>query len=301
MNKKIIKKILGIPVAGGLSLEGLIHYNRVRFGKHFYKSKISVNDIVNAMKELGLRKGAVIMIHCSWDEFYNYEGTPKDLINAILEVIGPEGTLCMPAMPIERKDKIFDVRRTRTKNGLMAEIFRTMPKVQRSINVRHSVCALGPLSDYLLSEHHLGETCWDEKSPYYKLTKVGGKVFTLGLGKYWEGTIIHCVEATLRREIIYYADMFNSQKTENKYIDYDGIQKVYYDYGMPTSGRHIRVISYLKNRHIIRKYLNGSYRSVSNLQVACFDANHVVSTLTGLARKGHDIYLLPLKFGYKFN
>lgn len=301
MLKSILRKLLGIPPGGGLSLESLIHYNRLRYGKRIYKTKYTAMDIVKAMQKLGLKNGSVVMIHCSWDEFYNCQSTPKEVIDAILSIIGPEGTLCMPSMPIERKGKVFDVRRTRTKNGMIAEIFRTMPGVKRSINVRHSVCALGPLADFLVSEHHMGETCWDEKSPYYKLTQVDGKVFTLGLGKYWEGTIIHCVEAVLRKEIKYYSDMFNPEKTVNEYIDYDGNLKSYEDYSMPTSGKHIRIISYLKNRHIIRKYLDGRYSDVSNLQIACFDANHVVKTLTNLARRGKDIYLLPLKIGYKFD
>ena len=299
--KKRIKKLLGIPPAGELSVENFIHYKRVKYGPLFYKDKYTAKEVVNAMQRIGLKKGSVLMVHSSWDEFYNCTSSPNELIDEILRVIGTEGTLCMPAFPLIRKNKVFNIKKTVTKAGILAEAFRTYPGVKRSVNVRHSVCALGPLSEYLLSEHHLGATCWDEKSPFYKLTLVGGQVYALGLGKYWEGTCIHCVEAMLRGQIPYYTDMFFSNKTEYQYIDENGDLKSYWNYDMPTTGKNRRMISYFKNRHYIRKYLHPEYVNVSNLQIAKFDANHIVTTLTELAMKGKDIYILPLKYGYKFN
>ncbi len=94
----------------------------------------------------------------------------------------------MPAYPLLRNENsIFDVRNTPTGAGLIAEEFRHYPGVKRSLNRQHSVCALGPMSDFLLGEHHLSKTCWDEKSPYYKLGEINAIVFTLGLGKVFVG------------------------------------------------------------------------------------------------------------------
>lgn len=299
--KMFIKRITGIPQGATIGLESFVHYNRLRFGRLIYKRRYSASEIVDSMKKLGLKKGSVLMIHCSWDEFYNCDSSPKELIEAILSVIGPEGTLCMPAFPLRRKGKPFDIRRSRTTAGLLAEIFRTYPGVKRSAHIRHSVCAIGPMSDYLLLEHHLGETCWDEKSPFFRLSKMDSSLFAIGLGKYWEGTIMHCVESVLRKEIAYYNDMFDNSKTEFEYVDYDGNLKKYQNYEIKTNGIQTRRIGYLKNRRLVKKYLCGEYQMVSNLQIAKFDIPHVVNTLISLGRKGEDAYIFPSKKGYVFD
>ena len=298
--KKILKRILGIPQAEGLSISNSIKNWRLRIGPYFYKKKYSAEDVVEAMKKLGLKKGSVVFIQSSWAEFYNYTGTQEDFIDEILKAIGPEGTLAMACMPLLRKGRIFNVKKSVTRAGLLAEAFRTYPGVKRSIHERHSVCALGPQADYLLSEHHLGETAWDKKSPYYRFSEVDALVFGFGLGKYWVGTIIHCVESLLKDEIPYYHDMFYTEKTEYKYIDYDGVEKSYWNYDMPETGPKIRVSSTFKNIYLGRKYLHVRCQQVSNLQISCSKANVVVPTLVALGRKGIDGNLLPSKKGYKF-
>lgn len=299
--KKIIKKIFGINPSFALSLDSFVKSWRLRIGPYIYKKKYSASDVVDAMKRAGMKEGSVVFIQSGWAEFYNCTSSEIELIAEILKEIGPKGTLAMSAMPWIRKNKIFDVKNTMTKAGALAEYFRTYPGVKRSINVRHSVCAIGPLADYLLSEHHLGETAWDEKSPYYKLSQINALVFGLGLGKYWVGTIIHCVDSILKNELPYYRDLFFDYKTEYKYIDIDGVQKSYWNYNMPESGPKIRVGSYFKNRKICRKYLTSHYQQVSNLQISCWEASEVVPKLLELGRKGIDSNLLPSKKGYKFN
>jgi len=299
--KNVIKKIVGIPLNENLEIGCLIKNWRLRIGPYFYKKKYSAENVVDAMKRAGMKKGSVVFIQSGWAEFYNCTSTEYELITEILKVIGPEGTLAMACMPLLRKGKIFNVKKTVTSAGMLAETFRKYPGVKRSINQRHSVCAIGAQADYLISEHHLGETAWDKKSPYYKLSKVNALVFGFGLGKYWVGTIIHCVDSLLREEIPYYHDLFCSEKTEYKYIDYDGVEKSYWNYDMPISGPKKRVTSYFKNRHICRKYLHGSYQQISNLQITCWKADEIVPTLVALGRKGIDTGLLPSKRGYIFD
>lgn len=298
--KQRIKKVLGISPNSGLSLEDLIFDWRVRIGKHFYNKNYTARDIADAMKECGMSRGSVVFIQSRWAEFYNCESTPSEVIDEILKVIGPEGTLGMACMPSIREGKIFNVKRTPTNCGLLAEAFRKYPGVKRSIHVKHSVCAIGPKADYLVSEHHLGDTPWDKKSPYYRLYELNALNFGLGLGKYWMGTIIHCADSLLKDELPYYNDMFNSEKTEYHYIDYDGTEKRYWNYDMPQTGPKKRIGSYILCRRIVRKYLQGRFRQVSNLQIICFDSRDLLSTTLSLGRKGVNSYWTPSKKGYKF-
>ena len=298
--KRIIKKILGISEKEGLCFNALVKSWHRRLGPHFYKQKYSAADVVEAMKKVGLKEGSTLLIQSSWGEFYNCTSTPVELIEEILKTIGPTGTLMMPSMPIIKEGQPFDVKNNPTSAGYFAECFRKYPDVKRSINTRHSVCAIGANADYLLSEHHLGETPWDEKSPYYKLSRIDGLVFGMGLGSHWLGTIAHCVDSLLKNELPYYGDLWDKEKTKFEYIDWDGTLKAYYNYGMPTKGKHIRYVGYFKERRLCNKYLDRRYVQISNLQITCWDAKEVVPTLLSLARKGIDGNLLPLKIGYKF-
>lgn len=298
--KDILRKILGIPPNEGLSLESFIMTWRFKIGRHIYKKPYTAKDIVEVMKKMGMKEGSVVLVQSRWAEFYNCTSSPSELIDEILKVLGPSGTLAMGCMPYIREGKIFNVKRTPTKSGMLAESFRKYPGVKRSINVQHSVCAIGKMADYLVSDHHLDDTPWDKRSPYYRLYELNGLQFGLGLGKYFQGTIQHCVDSLLKDEVPYYHDMFNTEKTEYHYIDYDGQEKTYLSYDMPQTGPKKRISSYFLERRISRKYLKGRFQQLSNLQIICFDAKHELDTLLALARKGIDGYWTPSKRGYKF-
>lgn len=303
MDKKTkdrLRKILGIPSNEGLSLESLIFTWRLKIGRYIYKKKYTAQDVVEAMKSLGMKEGSVVMVQSRWAEFYNCTSDPDELIDEILKAIGPEGTLAMECMPYIKEGKIFNVKTTPTNAGYLAEVFRRYPGVKRSVNVHHSVCAVGPKADYLVSEHHLSETTWDKKSPYYHLYELNGLQFCLGLGKYNQGTIMHCIDSLLKDDIPYYHDMFDSKKTEYHYIDYDGEERTYQSYYMPQTGPKKRIGSYLLVKRISKKIKSRRTAQISNLQMVCFDSQNELDTLLSLGRRGIDSYWTPSKKGYKF-
>lgn len=298
---RIAKRILGIHQNQTLSLKTFRRNIRLKYGHYIWRKNFDTQELLSAMQALGMKKGSNVFIHCNWDEFYNYTGNEKNLIDGILNIIGEDGTLIMPSYPLMRKGKIFNVKKTVTAAGLLAEEFRKYPGVKRSINVQHSVCALGPQSDFLLSEHHKCETCWDEKSPYYKLAEVNALVFGLGLGKYYLGTIIHCVESVLRPSIKYFSDFYQEQKTRHPYIDYDNLVKNYECYDLKQNLKRKNKIN--ASKIICKRYLNeSSYKTsqISNLQISMVRAADVIPKLIELAKKGIIIYSKPSKRGYKF-
>lgn len=292
----IVKKILGIKRTEGLHVRGFIRSWHRRLGPYFYKQKYSANDVVSAMERAGMKKGSTVLIQSSWSEFYNCQNSPNELIAAIINFIGPDGTLCMPALPLLKKGEVFDVNNTKTKAGYFAECFRKYPGVKRSIHTQHSVCAIGKNADYLLDEHHLGETPWDEKSPYFKLSKLDALVFGFGLGSHWLGTTAHCPESLLRGKVQYFTERWKKEKSTIKYIDVDGNEKSYTNY-RPSGPR---LTSYFKQRWIASHYLTSHYQHISNLQISCFEAKEMVEKMTDLAKKGFTMCLYPIPFRSKF-
>ncbi len=163
-----IKKILGIEDFSKFSKD--VHK---RVGKVIYKKKYSSKELISTMCSLGMKAGSVVCIHCAMKEFYNYKGTPEDIIKEILDVIGPKGTLMMPSYPrkdiINKPGYVFNRATDPTDAGALAEAFRKYPGVKRSVSVQHSVSAIGYYADYLIKDHFKCHDPWRKGSRYQRL------------------------------------------------------------------------------------------------------------------------------------
>lgn len=304
--RKNLKKIFGIS-DWSLYKKNL----KKKLGKMLYRKKYTAKDILEVMKELGMLPGDVVFIHASMKEFYNYVGSAEELIKEIIDYLGPEGTLVMPAYPKNfsglvkqcltenyhgMEDPVmFDVNTTPTGAGFLAETFRKMPGVKRSINIQHSACAIGKHADYLLSEHHLSKTCWDEKSPYYKLTLLNAKVFSLGL-PYFISTVIHCTDSLLYGKYDYYEQFFGKDITYN-YRDSEG-----------AIGFHRMRTNNVERRRdkkkMIKKYFaKNQYfkKKLSNLRIELVYAKYTHERFMELAKKGIVMYSEPSPKKYKWD
>mgnify|MGYP002623000552 FL=1 len=277
-----------------------------------WRKRYTASDLVQVMKRMGMRPGDVVFIHSAMHEFYNYTGTAEELILAIEDYLGPEGTLAMPAFPREAWNLLpqclkavyqgeegpvmFDVRNTPTGAGYLAETFRKMPGVKRSINIQHSTCAWGKHADYLISEHHLSRTCWDEKSPYYKLTLLNAKVFSLGLPQF-VGTVVHCTESMLFGKYAYF-DQFFRRELKYNYIDVNGNLGVHEMLSIDIDRKPDRKLL------IVRKYFSeGMYvkTRLSNLTLVRVFAKYTHEKFMELARQGIVMYSEPSPEGYKWD
>lgn len=271
----------------------LIAKYRRKIGKILFRKKYNSRQLIEHLKSLGLVNGSVVLLHSSWDEFYNYQGSIQNFIDSLIDFIGPTGTILMPAYPLLRnKSSIFDLSRTPTIASLIAEEFRKYPGVKRSTNI-HSVCALGPLSDFLLSEHHLSKTSWDEKSPYFKLCSVNGIVLTIGVGKYFVGTTMHCADSILRSELQYFGQFF----TKNIIYKFRLIDGSIFEQHCLTSDDNFHYeFTNRSHRKFINKYLNKKYYKrtmFSNLSINYYDANHLINTTIKMGRLGKTVYTKP--------
>lgn len=294
----IIKKTLGIS-DWSLFTKNL----RKNIGKVIYKKKYSAKDLLQVMIKMGMQPGDVVYIHSSMKEFYNYQGTAEELIHVILDYLGSEGTLVMPAYPPDffsissscltekyrgLQDEVkFDVKSTPTGAGYLAEVFRKMPGVKRSINLQHSACAIGKYADYLLSEHHLSKTCWDEKSPYYKLTLLNAKVFSFGL-PYFISTVIHCTDSLLFGKYEFF-DYFFSRSITYNYRDENGNIGVHSMLTQDSMKRR-------NKKKMIRKYFAKDQfkkAKLSNLRIELVYAKYTHDRFMELAQKGIVMYSLP--------
>lgn len=260
--------------------------------KLFYRKKYNVDDIINVIKMSGIKPGYPIIIHSAFSNFYNYEGTADELIDKILEYIGPEGTLCMPSYPHNKKSPeiIFDIAESPSAAGYLSEVFRKRRNVKRSLNQLHSVCALGKDADYIVSDHINSKICFDEHSPYYKISELGGYTINLGMPKWYVGTAEHVCEALLFNTLTIFKEKFTKEVEFTYKLEDGSIVK----HKMLTQPKvpYVRTKSTELFDNNFNKNKYSRYR-LSNLWITCFDVNYLIDKLSELALLGHTIYISP--------
>ena len=172
------------------------------------------NDLINDLIKLGLEKGDVVMVHTSLKNIGYVCGGAQTVIEALIEVVGSEGTIMMPTQSWKNLDPetgvhwdadeadwdmirgnwpAYDKDITPTNTmGAVAEMFRQWPGSIRTNHPARSVCAWGRHADYLSKEHTLSNI-FGEGSPIAKLYELDAKVLLLGVG-YDKNTSIHLAD-----------------------------------------------------------------------------------------------------------
>ena len=163
--------------------------------------RITKNDIITKLRELGLKCGDNIIAHSSLSSFGYVEGGADTVIDALTELLTDNGTLVMPSFnhgsvyygeSRTGDTGIFDVKTTPTSNGVIADTFWRRPGVLRSMNPTHSFAAWGKNAARYTARHHLVDS-FGKDSPVGMLWQDGGQCLFLGVG-YSANTFHHFVE-----------------------------------------------------------------------------------------------------------
>lgn len=240
--------------------------------------------LVEAFSDLGIEPGDILMVHSSWERASALAPTPSALVTSLQAAIGPSGTLSMPAYPrLSPGDpKVFDVRKAPSNAGLLTEVFRRMPGVLRSGQLR-SVAAFGPMAAKLTSEHHLSPYASGKRSPYATLAALGGKVLCLGVGPE-SNTMFHCGEDILESE--FPVAVYEDGLTDVRVVKADGTSMTIRVYERSTRWTYccdaVRLLPYM--RDAIR------WRTINGVEAYLVPADQFLERLLALARAGIHMY-----------
>lgn len=258
-------------------------------------ASLNLNDIESFLKKSNIKQGDTLFVHSSWQELEQANFTAAQLIKFLLDYLGHEGTLCMPAFPANQsKIREFNVKRTPSAAGLLTEIFRRYPGVKRSINLNHSVIALGKYAQFLVNEHHLSQTACDEKSPYFKLTKIKNSwIMGLGVGHRLKvATALHCVESQLWKTSSYFKKLFREENCY-KYVDENG-QKGTHCYLIRRGAIYTpKLAKYFTKQELIEN-------KIKDIQVYAIRAPILINKAVELGKKGKTMYIWPIPFPWLF-
>jgi aminoglycoside 3-N-acetyltransferase len=155
------------------------------------------------LSALGVTPGMTLIVHASLARIGLVVGGAPAVIHALMDVLGPDGTLVMPSfsggltdpatwreppVPTEWHAVIranmlpFDAARTPTRlMGQIAEQFRRWPGVKRSSHPVTSLAAWGRHAQYLVERHSLAWSLGDE-TPMGRLYELDGWILLLGVG-----------------------------------------------------------------------------------------------------------------------
>ncbi len=171
-------------------------------------------DLEKALQNIGVKSGMVLMVHSSLGSLGWVPGGARSVVDALLDVLGPQGTLVMPAHSGENSDPSywqhppvpkdwwpairqaippFDPDRTPCRGmGAVVDCFRAYPGVSRSNHPTSSFLAKGPAAESLLARHDL-DCCLGEASPCGALEHADAWVLLLGVD-FDSCTVMHLAE-----------------------------------------------------------------------------------------------------------
>lgn len=143
------------------------------------RAHVSKDDIKAGLVELDLKKGDNVGVHSSLSSFGVVDGGAGMVIDALLEIVGNEGTIVMPTystnrIEVERtpdevaagvtwKFKLlpYDPKETPCWTGAIPEAFRKREGVLRSLHPVHSKAALGKHAKEIIeAEDPQSHGCW---------------------------------------------------------------------------------------------------------------------------------------------
>jgi aminoglycoside 3-N-acetyltransferase len=157
------------------------------------------------LARLGVKKGGVLLVHSSLKSLGPLPDGPETAIAGLLDALGSDGTLLLPALSYETvnaEHPDFDVRLTPVCVGALPEFFRKRPGTVRSAHPTHSVCGVGPRAEALLGAHIRDVTPCGPNSPFARLKEEAGQILFLGCGLK-PNTSMHAVEELVEPPYLY--------------------------------------------------------------------------------------------------
>ncbi len=173
-------------------------------------------DLVQAIQSVGLPRGTLVMTHTSLSCFGYVEGGADTMIAAVLEAIGPGGTLVMPSFSFSWVGHLpYDPDHTPSRIGLVTNVFRQRAGVERSRHPTHALAALGPAAGRITSEPCADVPVFDRDGPFGRLYDMDAWVLMLcpigantimHMAEHWCGVpfpdlVGHVLEGRRRRQV----------------------------------------------------------------------------------------------------
>jgi aminoglycoside 3-N-acetyltransferase len=148
-------------------------------------------ELLGQLRSLGVRPGGVLLVHTAFSRVAPVEHGPYGLIRALRTVLGPTGTLVMPAMADDDVHAFDPATSPCRSMGVVADTFWRLPGVLRS-DSPHAFAAVGPHAGEITRNQPV-EIPHGRDSPVGWVHDLDGEVLLLGVGHH-ANTTLHLAE-----------------------------------------------------------------------------------------------------------
>lgn len=147
------------------------------------KRKIREEELIGAMKTLGVKKGSVLLLHISLSNLGLSLSEVSWLFELIQKAVGEDGTIVVPTFTYKQFKTtgcVFDISKTRSDLGWASEYFRCQQGIIRSAHPTHSVAAKGRFAYEITRNHQKSLTPFGRNTPYDILYQKDAIILFLG-------------------------------------------------------------------------------------------------------------------------
>jgi len=158
---------------------------------------VTKESIERDLSRLGLSERDVVFFHSSMKAVGWVEGGADAVIDAFLNVVGPEGLVIVPTLTWtfahgEFAKYAFDPAETPARVGKIPDTLWRRPNAFRSAHPTHSIAAIGPRAEELVAGHDTTST-FGKDGPYWRYVDWGAKILFLGVNLR-TNTTLHAIE-----------------------------------------------------------------------------------------------------------
>jgi len=202
------------------------------------RSPITERILHRDLVDIGVEPGTTLVVHSSLSAVGWVLGGAPAVVRALLDAIGEDGNLAMPAATPHCADPatwrepripeawidevrenlpLFDVRTTPTEMGVIPEVFRNWPGTLRSEHPLESVCARGHRAEEITRDHPIAFS-EGPGSPFAKLYGLDSRVLLLGVG-FNRCTALHFAESLVGKRRVMTVRFPRLQGVRREWVD----------------------------------------------------------------------------------
>lgn len=170
--------------------------------------EIGREDILAALREVGVQKGDMLLVHSSLSGCGYIRGGAQTIIEAIIEAIGEDGNFFVPTFqrsecflnginkrwdhrPSDARDRASEA--VRWVGTLPLEFMRLYPDAPRGLHLSHSWAGWGKRAAEVLSRQAEDEPPFSDNSCPMAVKDMGGKILLFG-SPVGHMSFVHCFE-----------------------------------------------------------------------------------------------------------
>lgn len=155
--------------------------------------EVTENQVIQCFQEVGLAPGDGVLVHSAIQYLGHPRNGPQTYLSALRQVIGPVGTIAVPAFnfAFAREGRYDPLNTPSDGMGAFSEYVRQQPGARRTLHPMQSLAVLGRYAEDLAARDTL--SAFDPGSAFERMLELEFKLLLLGVD-IWAASIIHFSE-----------------------------------------------------------------------------------------------------------